>query len=56
MEKKDAPFWYRRGNLNFFGRTEKDRTTMRIDNILYWTYRIIIAIAILLGAINSFHK
>ncbi len=52
-EKKDTPFWYERGNFRLIGSTEKDRDSVRLDNILYWTCRIIIALAILLGAISS---
>ncbi len=54
--KRDSPFWYERGNFKLIGSTEKDRNSVRLDNILFWACRLIIAISILLGAIGTLIK
>ena len=50
-EKDDIPFTYQRGKLKFTGRTDSDRKSVRIDTILYWIFKIILAISILISVI-----
>ena len=52
-KRKDIPFWYERSKFRFLGTTEKDRNLMKLDNILYWVYRIIIATSILISVNNT---
>jgi hypothetical protein len=54
--KSDPTFWYERGNLKFRGQTAEDRRSMRIDNVLYWTYRILMALAVLIFAVTRLIK
>jgi len=53
---KNIPFTYQRGKVKYSGRTDSDRRSARIDTILYWVYRIIIAIAILIAVIIGKHN
>jgi hypothetical protein len=54
QSKKDIPFWYQRGKLKIFGRTDYDRKSAKIDIICHWIYKIILALAILLSIIYEF--
>ncbi len=50
-EDKNIPFTYQRGKVKFAGRTASDRRSVRIDTILHWTWKIILAIGLLIGII-----
>ena len=50
-EDKNIPFTYQRGKVKFTGRTASDRRSVRIDTILYWVCKIILAISLLIGII-----
>ncbi|NJM80116.1 MAG: hypothetical protein HC854_11815 [Flavobacterium sp.] len=49
--KENIPFTYERGKCKISGRTEDDRKALKIEIILYWTWRIILAIGILFGTV-----
>jgi len=48
IKEKDSPFLYQRGRLKIIGYTAKDRNCMMMDNIFYWAWRIILAIAFII--------
>jgi hypothetical protein len=52
----NSTFWYERGNLKFRGQTDLDRNLARNDIRLYWTYRILMALAIVIMAIAQLIK
>lgn len=56
-KKDNIPFTYRRGKTEMIGRTKDDRKAMKIDTIMYWLYRmvglIIIILVIFLNGTNG---
>ena len=48
IKKKESLFIYQRGRLKIIGSTSKDRNCMILDNILFWSWRIIIAVCTLI--------
>ena len=49
--KGSLPFSYERGKCKINGRTDDDRKALKMEIRLYWTWRIILAISILLATI-----
>lgn len=46
-KKENIPFSYQRGKVKLIGRTETDRKAVRLDTIMYWVTRIIVALTAL---------
>lgn len=53
--KENIPFTFERGKCKFNGRTNDDRKNLKLEIILYWIWRIILAICGLFGA-NGIYK
>ena len=50
-KKENIPFSYQRGNVKLTGRTNDDRKAVRLDTIMYWVTRIIVALTVLASII-----
>lgn len=48
--KENIPFTFERGKCKFSGQTDDDRKALKLEIILYWVCRIILAICGLFGA------
>lgn len=55
-KNENIPFTYHRGKVKFIGRTASDRRSVRIDTILHWVWKIIIALGFLLGVIYKIYS
>ncbi len=54
--KGNIPFTYERGKCKISGRTEDDRKALKLEIILHWTWKIILALSVLIGIIyRSFY-
>ena len=53
MEKnqENIPFTYERGKCKLVGRTNNDRNALKLEIILHWSWKIILAISFLVGMI-----
>jgi hypothetical protein len=52
INKENNPFSYQRGKLKFTGGDDKDRKSLRIEIILYWSWRILLALAFLISVLR----
>lgn len=48
--KENIPFTYERGKCKFNGQTDDDRKVLKLEIILHWVWRIILALGGLLSA------
>ncbi len=48
-DNENSYFSYQRGKVKFTGRNDKDRKSLRLDIILYWSWKILIALGILVS-------
>lgn len=49
--KENIPFTYVRGKCKINGRTDNDRKNLKLEIILHWTWKIILACTALLSII-----
>jgi len=47
----NIPFSYERGKCKLNGSTEKDRSALKLEIILHWTWKIILAVSLLVTII-----
>lgn len=50
-KENDKPFFYQRGRCQFQGSSEKDRNMIRLEIILHWIWKIVLAIIAFFGVI-----
>jgi hypothetical protein len=50
----NIPFSYERGKCKLNGSTEKDRSALKLEIILHWTWKIILAISVLITIVYRF--
>lgn len=46
-KQENIPFTYERGKCKFNGRTDNDRKVLRLEIILHWVWKIIIAVLLI---------